>query len=318
MAAKYLYAILIICVLFFIFGCEQEEKEGPTVTGKAFIGGTRGLDISFTSGAPPDEVFDVNFPFSINVKLENVGEWDIDNPNDITLSIIGIDPEDFGKTPAFLVQNSVVPMLGAKLDPQGNRIPGTITNLDFPELQYATTVAGKVEFIIRASACYEYGTKTNTKICILEDLLGVTRKSIEEAVCDPNEAKAYENSGAPVQISNVKQTVMGTDRISLSFDIQHVGQGAVFRRDTECSTTIADKDRVYVKVDTGEPGIQCSGIEGSGAEGFTTLFGGKRSIICSQQLPIPRGDFEKPITITLEYGYRQHVDKQLTVKHAGI
>lgn len=317
-ASKYLYAILIICILFFVFGCDEEEEEKRAPTEKAFIGGSRGLDLSFTEGAPPDEVFDVNFPFSINVKLENVGEWDINNPEDVTLSIIGIDPEDFGKTATFLVKNSPVPMLGAKLDPQGNVIQGAITNLDFPDLQYVSTVAGKVQFIIRASACYEYGTKANTKMCILEDLLGVTRKSIAEAVCNPNEPKSYENSGAPVKVSNVKQTVMGTDRISLSFEIEHSGQGIVFRKGTECSTAIADKDRVYVKVDTGEPGIQCSGIGGGSGEGYTQLFSGKRSIICTQQLQTARGDFEKPITIILEYGYRQHMDKQLTVKHAGI
>lgn len=315
-SSKYLYTILIICVLFFVFGCEAENGDDKTTVGKAFIGGNKGLDISFTSGAPPDEVFDVNFPFSINLKLENQGEWDITDANDVTVSIIGIDPQDFGKTASFLIKNSEVPMTGAKLDPQGNKIQGTISNLDFPELQYASSVAGKVEFVIRASACYEYGTKANTKVCILDDLLGVTRKSISEAVCNPNEAKAYENSGAPVQINNVKQTVMGTDRISLSFDIEHVGSGNVFRKGTECSTAISDKDRIYVKVDAGA-GIQCSGIEGGTGEGFTQLFSGKRSIICNQQLAAARGDFEKPITIELEYGYRQHVDKQLTVKHAG-
>jgi hypothetical protein len=319
MASKYLYAILIICILFFVFGCEKQGEGGPSVQiKKAFIGGTRGLDISFTESAPPDEVFDTNFPFSINIKLENVGEWDIMNPSDTTLSIVGIDPADFGKTSEFLIKNSPVPMMGAKLDPQGNRITGTIANIDFPDLQYVSTVAGKVQFVLRASACYEYGTKVNTKICILDDLLGITRKGIEEAVCNPNEPKAFENSGAPVQVNNIKETVMGTDRVSLSFDIEHVGSGDVFKKATECSATIADKDKVYVKVSTGEPGVQCSGIDGGGAEGYTTLFSGKRSIICTQQLPSPRGDFEKSITINLEYGYRQYVDTQLTVKHAGI
>ena len=189
MASKYLYAILIIGILFFVFGCEQQDEEEKVSTGQAFIGGSRGLSLSFTEGAPPDEVFDLNFPFSINVKLENLGEWDITDENDATLSIIGIDPADFGKTPAFLVQDSAVPLSGSKLDPQGNVIPGTITNLDFEDIQYASTVTGKVEFVIRASVCYEYGTKVNTKICILEDLLGVTRRGIEEAVCNPNEAK---------------------------------------------------------------------------------------------------------------------------------
>jgi len=316
MASKYLYAILIIGILFFVFGCDKEAPE-PVAVGKAFIGGTKGLSLSFTEGAPPDEVFDLNFPFSVNVKVENVGEWDINNPNDITLSIIGIDPGDFGKTSAFLTQDSPVPMLGARLDPQGNLIPGTINNIDFPDLQYASTVTGKIQFVIRASACYEYGTRVNTKVCILEDLLGITRRSIEEAVCNPNEEKDFENSGAPVQVANLKQTVMGADRIALSFDIEHVGVGNVFRKNTECSTTIQDKDRVYVKVDTGDSNTKCSGVEGGLSEGFTQLFNGKRSIICTQQLPTPRGDFEKPISITLEYGYRQHIDKQLTVKHAG-
>lgn len=314
MDKKYFLALVLIGTLF-IFGCAEEEVE--IEVGKAFVGGMQGLEISFTEGAPPDVVYDMNFPFSINVRLENVGEWDIVNAADTTVSIIGIDPSDFGVTLADLKKDSTVPLLGKRLDQLGNVVRGSIANIDFPNLQYQQPVVGKVDFILRADVCYEYGTKANTKICVLEDLLGVTRAIDEASVCEPNEDKPFENSGAPVQITSVRETATGVDRISVMFEISHVGDGVVFRRDTECDPSIANKDKVYVKIDTGLPGLSCSGIEGGGDEGFVTLYGGKRQIICTQQLPTPRGNYEKPITAELTYGYRQHIDKTLSVRQSG-
>jgi len=306
--------ILIMVGALFIFGCEEEEA---TFEVGAFIGGTEGLRLAFTDGAPPNEVFDRDFPFNINVRLENVGEWSIVNAADTTISIIGIDPVDFGKTLADLKQSSTVPLLGRRLDQQGNVQSGTITNIDFPDFQYQGSVIGKVEFILRANACYEYGTKVNTKVCVLDDLLGVTRAADEPPICEPNEDKPFENSGAPVQIVSVKETATGVDRVTVAFEISHVGSGVVFKRDTECDPSIANKDKVYVKINTGLPGLSCAGIEGGGDEGYITLYGGTRQIICTQQLPTPRGNYEKPITAELTYGYRQHIDKTLTVKQTG-
>jgi hypothetical protein len=148
-------------------------------------------------------------------------------------------------------------------------------------------------------------------------LFGTTRRSGEEGVCDPNEDKDYENSGAPVHIDSFKESVSAADRVSFTFEISHIGTGSVSKTATECSTTIADINKVYVKVNTGIAGLQCAGIEAGGSEGYVTLYGGKRTVICNQPLTTPRGDFEKPIGIEMRYGYTQLIGKTLTVKHIG-
>jgi hypothetical protein len=310
--AKIIFPILaVVSLLVLVAGCgpEQVVVEG----GKAFIGGDKGLDIQFTEGAPPDVVYDKDFPFDINLRVENIGEWDISNSADATITIIGIEPASFGKTLAQLIQNGNSPLSGARYDTQGNVQLGTIANINFANFQYQTQILGQIELPIVARICYEYGTKVNSKICILDDLFGMTG----EGVCNPNEDKAYENSGAPVQIDSFKESVSAADRVTFTFGISHAGTGTVSKTGTECSTTIADSNKVYVKVNTGIAGLQCAGIEGGGSEGYVTLYGAKRTVICNQPLATPRGDFEKPISIEMRYSYSQHVGKTLAVKHIG-
>jgi len=311
--------IIIISILItslFIFACEKSTE--TTTTEKAFIGGERGLEISFFEGAPPDIVYDRDYPFSIDIKIQNVGEWGV-KKQDAEFTIKGLNPGDFGKSLSDLTKNSPEDLKGAYRDPEGRAIEGTVTSLEFPNLNYEDEVAGTVTFIVRADACYEYGTMATSKICVLEDLLGVTRRTGEEPVCEPNEAKDVENSGAPVHITELRQTVVAVDKISFTFDIVHerLGQGVLHQKDTDCSPDYVDQNKVYVEVDTGIPGLACSGLEGGTNKGFTTLFKGKRSIICQQPLPTPRGDYEKPIDFTITYGYSEHIDKELKVRHIG-
>ena len=314
---KFIIPILLaISILILIAGCAEEEAVTPEGV-KAFIGGDKGLDLQFTEGAPPDVVYDHDFPFDINIRIENIGEWDIPAKEDVTLTIIGIEPASFGKTLNDLVKDSDIIMNGAGYDPQGNVVQGTIANINFANFQYQNKIVGTIELPVVARACYEYGTRANSKICVLDDLLGTTRRAGEKPVCEPTEAKKIENSGAPVQITSFRESVVAADRVSFAFTISHVGEGTISRMDTECNTQIADKDKVYVRVNTGISGLTCSGIEGGFNEGFTTLFTGSRTIICTQPLESPRGDFEKPINIDLEYAYTQLKSKTLEVRHVG-
>lgn len=311
-SSKTVITILLIIIIISLSGCEEETTE----EGKAFIGGNKGLDIEFMDGAPPEEVFDSEYPFNINLRIENVGEWDIEDSSDATVSITGIDPADFGKSHGFLTKDVDDSLTGAHRNPQGDAVRGTLTDVEFSNLEYDGSIAGNVEFIVRANVCYGYGTKVNSKICVLEDLLGVTRRVGITDVCNPNEAKDYENSGAPVHITDFKETALSNNKLSFSFKIKHVGEGAVSREGTECSDSVTDKDKVYVTVNTGISGLSCSGLNGGGSEGETTLYNGERDIICTQELPESRGNYEKQITISLEYDYEDHIDTTLKVKES--
>lgn len=304
-------AIMLILISFIaLSGCEETNTERRS----AFIGGSDGLNIEFIKNAPPEEIFDEEYPFSISLKVENVGEWDIESESDTTVKISGIDPADFGKSHGDLTADSDTELNGAYRDPDGDEVRGTLTNFEFSNLQYEGEVASAVDLPIRAEVCYRYGTNVNSKICVLEDLLGKESRDEKEDICDPNGAKPSENSGAPVHIKNFKQTAVSSDKLSFSFTISHVGDGAVSRRGTECSDTVGEKDRVYVEVDTGISGLKCSGLEGGADKGETTLYDGEREIVCTQPLPSDRGNYEKQIEITLEYDYEDHVDTTITVK----
>lgn len=303
--------VLILVMIFLITGCTDDDSDAPK---RSFIGGDKGITFEFLEESPPDEVYDKEYPFSISVKLENEGEWDIDSREDVTLTVSGIDPLDFSKTKAELTKDVAGSMRSAYKDPNGDIVRGTIDTVDFRDLQYVPSVTSDTRFPVRVDLCYDYGTYANSKLCILDDLIGA-REDLEDAVCNPNENKQVENSGAPVQITSLKESVVSSDRISFSFVIKHVGTGIVTEKDTECETRIGKRDRIFVKVDTGIEGLTCSGIESGSDQGYVTLYSNERTVVCTQQLPSDRGDYEKSISFELQYGYKEHIDKTLTIKH---
>ena len=303
-------------MLIFVVGCGQQEETTVTTGGTSFIGGSDGLSLEFMEGAPPAEVYDANFPFSVNVKVENIGEWDVAK-EDISVKITGIDPADFG-SPELLKQ-PLDDLNGAQKDPQGNIIQGTISNLDFSGFQYEGTVSGSVQFNIRAETCYEYGTRAQSQVCIKKDFLGTTG---EAGLCEASEAKPADNSGAPVQVEKLTESVMARNKISFLFDIAHIGTGTIHEMGTSCNTTMVKKNRVWVNVTDPALGIiECSGLDaGSTAtEGFVTLYNDMRSIRCTLTIDDANlDDYVKVINMELKYGYKEHTDTPLVVKHASV
>lgn len=315
MKKRYSHALFIFFLLL-VAGCAKQAATGPT--GKAFVGGTQGLAISFLSNQPPAEVFDVDFPFQIGLKLENKGEFDINDPNTVKLSINGIVPADFKVNSGDLQKSSPELLKGKRIDSQGQVIAGDIVTVDFPQMQYATTVNGRIPFTIRANVCYEYGTKAQGSLCVRKDLRGTTG---EAAICNPDRTVPAENSGAPVQITAFRQNVAGTNKIDFFFTITKSGPQAdsLFKTGSSCDTALPNRDVVYVDVaDTGLGDLQCFGLNGgtSSRSGYATLFNGQREIHCSQTITNPV-DAEKVISVSLTYAYKQYVDTQLFVKHAS-
>jgi len=316
MRAKFIVLVLIISVV--VLGCGQKEEVATTLGGTSFIGGNEGIGISFISGAPPAEVFDNGkLPFSINLQIENKGEWDILNPQDFTITISGIDPSDFNNPD--IRQDSPQPLIATKRDTQGNLIPGTVASMIFPGFSYLGNLAGDAQFTIRASACYSYGTKGVTKICVRDDLL-----SLEQGVCVVNGDKGVENSGAPVKVIEVKEAALASDKLQLTFKIKKTEQdGSLFQLGTECSTNLQNRDIVKVTVNTGISGTDCQGFTDEignpqrGNWGYVNLFSGERIISCIQEVSSVSGDFEKIIDFTLEYDYRQSIEQSILVKHVG-
>ncbi|MGH9427747.1 MAG: hypothetical protein ACRD2L_15770, partial [Terriglobia bacterium] len=134
-----------------------------------------------------------------------------------------------------------------------------------------------------------------------------------------NEDKPIFNSGAPVQVGAVKETAGAKDKIRFSFEISNAGTGQIFERGSVCDrSSRAKENRAYVIVDTGMPGLQCTSLTTSGtkAEGFTSLFEGKKIVTCTQTVT-SRTDYEQQIGVEVIYDYEEFKQTQITVKSSG-
>ena len=305
--------ILSLVVVIVAVACQQQAA---TTVGPTFVGGTQGISMEFLQDAPPTEIFDGGkFPFAVNVKMKNVGEWEIPSGAGIRLQLTGIDPADYGVTAAQLIKNSPQGMLPTRRGPAGEVIEGDTIVMDFPNLNYQRSLYGDVPATFKADLCYQYGTKVSSNLCVKKDLA-----STDTSVCVVNEEKAVANSGAPVQITSMRESQGGTDSILLTLTIRHVGTGKVFEKASGCQDVLQKRGKVYLKLDTGMSGLACTGMQTSagqpatGSEGYVTLFGGERQISCKQPTG-GQGDFLKTMTATLEYDYNQFVTEEVTVKH---
>jgi hypothetical protein len=210
-------------------------------------------------------------------------------------------------------------------DASGNVVSGSDVTIDFPvsgTMEHKKQIAGSVSYNVRGEVCYAYKSMANTKLCILEDILGTEGKT--NTLCKINEAKQADNSGAPIQVdpTSFKESVSSSNKVAFVFKVKHMGTGTVHEKGSECDDNFQKKDKVHVKVDTGlSDGLTCSGLQngaasGTSFEGDATLLNGEREIRCTQTVNAPT-DLEKLVTIDLNYEYKQSVTKTLVVQHVG-
>src|SRR3989338_1160116 len=250
--------------LLFIAGCGS----GDVATGAPttpFLGGTQGLEISFLEGSPPAEVTDGDtFPFQALVRLKNIGEHDI-NKDEIKVGLVGFLPSQFNPsgTDAFDVtkltnRKPSEDLKGRKRDAEGNILEPVENFITFPEdnnknFNFKDEIAGNNIFIFRADACYKYQTRVKSDICVLQSQVDVA----EGAICKSSEEKPVFSSGSPIKVSSFRQSVGGSNKLQLSFDVEHSGSGDIFDPTAaaycprDSSGRRATEDQAIISVDTG-------------------------------------------------------------------
>ena len=304
---KILISTILISLITILAGCQEEQA---TRTTAAFIGGTESIAFDFLEGAPPEEVFDGNTQdFEVTLSLENKGEYNV--PKDsINITLTGFYPPEFDSP--IVSKQPDEDLNAAYIDSEGNRIPGTVTYLDFPGFNFIGALAANNDYKIRANLCYIYGTKAQAEVCALEDLT-----ELQDTVCQVNEKKAVASSSAPIQIENFEENLAGNEKITFSFEVVHRGTGLISRLNSSCDDEVINKNKIWVEVEDGLQGLSCSPLEdGNGTTGFVTLYGGKRLIRCTQDTTGLTGDFEKKVNINIIYDYKEHAERILRVKHA--
>jgi hypothetical protein len=210
-------------LLFFVSGCTQFLQ--PSTDASVFVGGTKGVELRFVENAPPSKMLNTDI-FDIAVFANNEGEYDLDE-GDITFTLgnsrtFGIDVSN---------QTNVDPLMG--VDRVGESVvPGGFTAVFYENAQYAgpRIITEQAQIPISVTAFYPYETDVISRLCV--------SKSSTDVVCDypggEGSIKPLHSSGAPVQISEIKQITSvyspESETVSMAFTIKldNVGGGDIY------------------------------------------------------------------------------------------
>ncbi|MBT3721057.1 hypothetical protein HN789_07475 [archaeon] len=317
---KKIKLLLFLVVVSFLLmgqeGCQSGGNGGGESKNKIdpYIGGTRGLSIQYAEGAPPSEVFDnKQWTFDVEVKLNNVGEADVDK-DDVLVKLSGLNPADFGKTESSFIKRGInEDIYSTRKDFEGNVIEAPEVYVTFTGLTFQDELSGNQEFPVRADVCYTYETEAQADGCIREDVLSVDA----DAVCQVNEEKTVYNSGAPIQVTAFQEQSSGSDKVRYLFTIEHQGTGRVFLPRSECPSGRSSENKIHFKIESNVADLNCNGlIDGSGKEGNILLNNGQRVLQCVQQTK-SNLDYIDKVQITLSYDYKEFFEQPLLIKKSS-
>jgi hypothetical protein len=341
---KKLLLISLLALTIILAGCGGSDTSNGFMFDP-FIGGSQGLVFEFVPGMPPTQEGAIldrgTSSFSVGMKITNIGEDDLDI-NELRLDLRGILPEQFGITwpqTTLVLQD---PLNGAKKNMDGSVLGGQFTTLAFEDLSYLPDTRGDLPKTFRVDACYSYQTKSTTPVCIANDVTGSLVDTSNNPICRINRNGGTKNSGAPLQISNFRQMPQGGNKVSIMFDVVHVGTGKIYAvgssgsaGPSNCDTSQLNPDRNKVWLQLYLPDqsaatvdLSCMGsfsspgsaTESSPVEGQITLFEGElRTITCTLQELTTGQDiiYEDLLSIDLHYNYGQSFDKTIVIKDVG-
>jgi len=316
---KVIILALLIIGLVLVSGCLGKPATESKPTG-AFVGGSKGLVLTFQPNAPPSEYPECT-KFDVTVKVENKGESPVAvGKADIILG--GIAASAFGVDNAKL-QNKAnlteVQKFGKEVTPGGAEFVTFSANSGSRNLPGDSPPQK-----ITATACYPYQTTALSTVCIKDSLAKQTTGGAE--LCKITGDKTVFSSGAPVQVTSVTQFPRGANPITgLTFNIKvkNAGGGTPYvgEQSEQCpSPSLSAGDRVAVSaklVNIDDATVECtpSPVVLSSGEGFTSCnadLSKSKQFVAGKGIP---GEFEDILEVKLDYGYTQGVQTQMTFQN---
>ena len=302
--------MLFLVLVLFIAAC---TKAPSASTSSRFVGGDKGLELSFIKDEPPDTVLDDNQDeFDIALSFNNVGEEDI-KEGDVIVTLNGIEGSAFSLS--SLSSKNEDPLAGKK-KLSDRVVPGEEGEVIFNKLKYKDQLPADFDVELRADVCYEYGTKIMADLCLKKE---ASKRRTNDQCEISNENVGMDNSGAPVRVTNFAQRPKGSDKVQFTFDIEKTGSGDVFEPETFSDRCVIDNDKINkIDVDVrflrSDAGISCSTL-GDKSKGVVKLLSGKRTIRCDVSTSgLQEIAFKKPLLIKLDYVYKDSLEKTFTVE----
>ncbi|MBL7100410.1 MAG: hypothetical protein ISS23_00475 [Nanoarchaeota archaeon] len=312
---KFTHAIIPTLILVLIFaGCETTKDTTPRKLTD-YVGGISGVSMEYEEDSPPGEVFDNNEEdFFIAVSVKNEGEYTI-GQGGIIASLSGINKDDFSL--ASLHKKSTFDLDRRYEDREG----GTDT-IDFGSAKYKVDLSSDFSTRIITDLCYQYRTVAATSVCLKKD---TRQHKTADACLINNEDLMFENSAAPIQITEVRESSSGANRIKLDFTIENKKDGSFYKPGTfrdKCIPDEAKKEKDYVYVELTDPAkrlnFKCSALGGSN-KGEVRLYDNKKQISCTLDTQgLQDTAYQQLIDITADYFYRGAISKDITIKNAEV
>lgn len=330
---KKLLLIALVAMTLVLTACGNTTTEGPVF--QPFIGGTTAIKMETVPGMPPTQVGAIldngQSPFGIQLRITNVGEYDIDvdNGDELTLELSGISAAHFGIDSTDLTQTLDSNLPGARKIIGGNIQPGQSTVLTYEGLSYVADALGDTPITYNLNLCYDYETKSTTQICMVGDVTGALVNQQQQEICKVNEPKKPLNSAGPVQVIGVTEIPQGGSKVTLIIQIGHVGTGEVFKAGSErgCDYAVqnADRNKVGVTInlpEQSEINLNCAGFDSDGhtATGEITLYEGTpRTVTCNvESTSGEKTYYQDLLNVNMRYKYGEMIQNTIVVTDIGV
>lgn len=292
---KKIITVFGILLLIFLIGCKgEDEKPGKS----PFIGGSQGIVSEFQIMGLEEEgvetVFE-NEEFDVIVTLKNKGEADVETGK-ATVIIKGVDTSLFNIVDPTKSNSAKL----EKVDEYNTQ--GGEEDINFGKAKLEKIEAGSYyDATFFANVEYLYSTVIAVpKVCFKYDLT-------DKTICDVEGTKTAYPSSAPVQVRSVKEAPAGNKRIALTFEIENVGGGRITLPDNEFLTRY---DRVKFTLSESDD-WDCKAGGSANEARFTE---NRAALRCVSQ-PLPENTlYTKQVTLTLDYLYRDTIQKTVRIK----
>ena len=301
MKRQYFLVILAIVLLIFTASCDDDDNDNDTAG--TFKGGVAGVDVNFVEEKPPAS-FDQGEDVAFKVRLVNNGEYTIP-AGEAKAQVYGTSP-NFGLTNDYKGTDNILYGVSKNVDTPGEQ------EITLGTGSYSEPIVIEQDFPVNARICYPYETKVSTSVCMGSRRIG---QSSTDQVCDVQGSRISSGtvSAAPVQVTAIEESYMGSDAMRFSIDIENKGTGTVYDDAKACEDLDLVNDANIVYLEIFPEDIKCIFPEGSeGATGKVTLYGGAKTIVCERAFE-GTSNYNENLRINLKYKYLDDTSKTVTV-----
>ena len=300
--------IFLIILILLIIGCSNTRTNEPRENWRT---GTQGLQVTMLPNLPPARLYD-DQPVEVVLDLANKGATEVGSSSD-RIYLSGFDQNIITGIPT---NGQIIPLIEGKTEFG----PGGVGTLSFKGTIRALGFRNVDKYTPRllVTTCYGYETVGSDNVCVDPDPYTSART---EKVCTPSSVSMGGSQGAPVSIGPV-QVEASPGRTRFTISVTNVGGGDVFKPGAnylnKCSPyadeglQYTDADAVQV-VDVSVAGVSmrpsCKPLD----NGFLRLNSGRGTIYCEFSNIQGSSAYTTPLTVTLAYGYRQSLTRDLTI-----